>query len=1160
MKPTELWRLLLLMLVASLLGPAWGASPRKVTLHLKWSHQFQFAGFYAAQAKGFYAAAGLEVSFREASKTQLPLPAVESGEAEFGVSDMEVFQAYLEGRPLVALGVTFQHSPNTLLALRSKGIHRPADLAGRKIMFQGGQGLVEAQAMLEAEGLRLDAIQKVPHSWNLSDLLEGRIDALSAYSTHEPYLLKQLGADFVSLRPSDYGVDFYGDLLFTTQAFAAKHPDLTEAFRRASFQGWEYAMEHPEEMIDHILTLPSVAARSTTRGELLFEAEQMRDQLLPGLVDAGHMNPGRLDRIAEIMVKQGLVKSMRGHDGFLFSPRASAPPTWLRALKMWLLVALGVALIAVLWITQLRRTLRIQTAALETEARERQQTAEALRLSVERYDNLAARIPIGVYLIRSRPNGTFGFEYISPRMAELFGLELNRLQADIRLAFQAVHPEDSEAFVKLNQDGLKYLAPFDWEGRIVVHEEIRWLHIASTPERLDTGDVLWHGIVADITAHQRADQALRVSEQRLAYAVSATSDAIWEWHYQTGETYYSPHWYELLGYTDQAFPMTFEAFRELCHPDDFQPMVDRITAVLAVPGGKGFEAEFRMRTQSGAWCWILSRGNVVEWDSAGRPLLLCGTNTDISERQRMLNSLRQSEQRLRALFEGAPIGMFHTTLEGHFIRVNAAQASLFRYASAEEMIEQIHPDGAANDLWVVPEGRALFVERVLAAHGQYLQEEVQFRRKDGSFFDGILFMRVTQHPDLEEPYLEGFLQDLSERKQAEEVRENLNAQLVQAQKMEVVGRLAGGVAHDFNNMLGVIMGRADLGLLQVPPESPIGVSLKEILKAAQHSADLTRQLLAFARKQTVTPRVMNLNDTVDGLLKMLRRLIGEAIDLAWLPSAGLWSLKMDPTQINQILANLCVNAKDAIQGTGKVIIETKNVVLTALDCTGHLGWEPGQFILLTVRDSGSGIAPEALPHIFEPFFTTKGAGQGTGLGLATVYGIVQQNNGFIDVSSELGQGTRFNIYLPRTTLAKVEAAEETPKPAPQGHGETLLVVEDEESLRALSCEVLERLGYRVLAAQAPSDALILMKAHRNEISLVITDVIMPGMNGRELVEQLIEMKPGLKYLFMSGYPANIIAHQGAPIEDLAFLPKPFSFQGLAAKVREVMGAEATGPT
>ncbi|MDP2875686.1 MAG: PAS domain S-box protein, partial [Holophaga sp.] len=882
----------------------------------------------------------------------------------------------------------------------------------------------ETQAMLEAEGLRLDAIQKVPHSWNLDDLLKGRIDALSAYSTNESYLLRQLGADCVQLRPSSYGVDFYGDLLFTTQAFATKNRDLTEAFRRASFKGWEYAMEHPEELIDYILTLPSVAARGTTRGKLQFEAEQMRDLVLPGLVDLGHINPGRLHRIEEILVKQGIVKSVREHDGFVFSPRTSGPPTWLRVMKVWLLVALGAALIAILWITQLRRSLKSQAAALANEARERQHTSEALRSSLERYDHLVARIPIGVYLIRSKPDGTIGFDYLSPRMAELFGLELEPLRADIQLAFQVVHPDDSDAFVKLNQDGLKYLTPFNWEGRIVVDGEIRWLHIASTPERLDTGDVLWHGVAAEIT-----------------------------------------------------------------------------------------------------------------------------------ERQRMLDALRQSEQRLRALFEGAPIGMFHTTLEGHFIRVNGAQSSLFGYANTQEMLEQTNPEGAANDLWVPPEARATFVEQVLAAQGRYLQKEVRFRRKDGTFFDGILFMRVTQHQDLEEPYLEGFLQDLSERKQAEEVRENLNAQLVQAQKMEVVGRLAGGVAHDFNNMLGVIMGRADLGLLQVPPESPIGVSLKEILKAAQHSADLTRQLLAFARKQTVTPRVLNLNDTVDGLLKMLRRLIGEAIDLVWMPSAGLWPLKMDPTQINQILANLCVNARDAIQGTGKVIIETKNVLLDARDCAAHLGWEPGQFILLTIRDSGSGIAPEAIDHIFEPFFTTKGAGQGTGLGLATVYGIVQQNNGFIEVVSALDQGTCFNIYLPRTTLAKEEPSDETPKPAPRGHGETLLVVEDEESLRTLSGEALERLGYRVLAAAAPGEALALMQAHQQEISLVITDVIMPGMNGRELVEKLIAMKPGLKCLFMSGYPANIIAHQGALIEGLAFLPKPFSFQELAAKVHEVLGVE-----
>ncbi|MBK8792498.1 MAG: ABC transporter substrate-binding protein [Holophaga sp.] len=322
-----LWatRFVWLWLVFLFAIPTWGATPQKVTLQLKWHHQFQFAGYYAAQIKGFYQANGLEVTLQEAGPTQMPLPTVEAGKAEFGVSDMEVFQAYLEGKPLVALGVVFQHSPNVILALRKSGIHRPADLVGRKVMFQGGQGLVETRAMLEAEGLRLDQVQQVPHSWNLDDLLQGRIDGLSAYSTNEPFLLKARGAELVELRPIEYGVDFYGDLLFTTRRFAEQNPALVEAFRKASFQGWEYAMEHPEEIIQHILTLPGVATRSDAPEKLRFEAARMKELILPGLVDAGHMNPGRFQRIAQTAMKQGFVKTIRDPEGFCLNPLCLRP-------------------------------------------------------------------------------------------------------------------------------------------------------------------------------------------------------------------------------------------------------------------------------------------------------------------------------------------------------------------------------------------------------------------------------------------------------------------------------------------------------------------------------------------------------------------------------------------------------------------------------------------------------------------------------------------------------------------------------------------------------------------------------------------------------------------------------------------------------------------
>lgn len=392
----------------------------------------------------------------------------------------------------------------------------------------------------------------------------------------------------------------------------------------------------------------------------------------------------------------------------------------------------------------------------------------------------------------------------------------------------------------------------------------------------------------------------------------------------------------------------------------------------------------------------------------------------------------------------------------------------------------------------------------------------------------------------------------SERLRAENERQKLQDKLALSQKMESIGRLAGGVAHDFNNMLGVILGNTELALIKVEQTHAVHGNLTEIRKAASRSADLTRQLLAFARKQTMIPQVLDLNDTVNRMIEMLRRLLGENIDLAWMPGRDLWPVWIDPTQIDQILMNLAANARDAIDGVGKLCMETANVLADAAGGTENPSLEPGEYVMLAVSDSGCGINPEILPNIFDPFYTTKETGKGTGLGLATVYGIVQQNNGLINVYSEAGKGTSFKIYLPRHQGESRDSA----KPAPllvTGEAQTVLVVEDEAMLLAMAQAMLERLGYSVLAAGTPGEAMRLAAEHAGEIHLLMTDVVMPEMNGRDLAQKLLSLYPGLKQLFMSGYTANVIAHQGVLDKSVQFLQKPFTLHDLAAKVREALG-------
>lgn len=391
------------------------------------------------------------------------------------------------------------------------------------------------------------------------------------------------------------------------------------------------------------------------------------------------------------------------------------------------------------------------------------------------------------------------------------------------------------------------------------------------------------------------------------------------------------------------------------------------------------------------------------------------------------------------------------------------------------------------------------------------------------------------------------------REQAERKRDALEIQLQQAQKMEAVGRLAGGVAHDFNNMLAVIAGHTELALEQTAPNGPLHADLLAIQKAAQRSVDLTRQLLAFARKQTIAPKVLDLNETIAGMSNMLGRLIGEDIELLWRPASTPWSVNMDPTQIDQIMVNLVVNARDAITGVGKITIETGQVAFDESYCGTHAGFVPGQYVLLAVSDNGCGMDKAVLAQLFDPFFTTKPRGRGTGLGLATVYGIIKQNHGFINVYSEPGQGSTFKIYLPRHATDLAETSTAPPATAPTG-AETVLLVEDEEALLRLSAQLLERLGYTVLSANGPNQALQLATTHPGVIHLLLTDVIMPDMSGRDLWQRLSAVRPDLKCLFMSGYTANVIAHHGVLDEGVHFLQKPFSGEALAAKVREALCA------
>lgn len=423
---------------------------------------------------------------------------------------------------------------------------------------------------------------------------------------------------------------------------------------------------------------------------------------------------------------------------------------------------------------------------------------------------------------------------------------------------------------------------------------------------------------------------------------------------------------------------------------------------------------------------------------------------------------------------------------------------------------------------------------------------VRSRRSDGSaFWDDV---RVASIRDAagEVTHIVTMTEDVTERVSLEE-------QLAQSQRMDVIGRLAGGVAHDFNNMLHAVLGHTELCLEDATPGTSLHTSLGLVRDAAERSAALTRQLLAFARRQVTEPIALDMNRVVSGMLPMLRRLIGEDIDLSWKPAADLGICVLDPSQVDQLLANLLVNSRDAIGGVGHITIETANAEFDEAYCRQHLGYAPGSYVMLAVSDDGCGMDAETLAHVFEPFYTTKGPGSGTGLGLATVYGVVRQNDGFVNVYSEPGDGTTFRIYFPRKELAAQAVTTLASTGFPLGDSERVLLVEDDDMVRGLTEEMLSRLGYRVVPASGPEDAIGLLEGSPTPVDLLITDVVMPTMNGRQLADRLGTIQPGIRCLFMSGYTANVIAHRGVLDEGVTFVQKPFTLADLAHKVREALG-------
>lgn len=699
-----------------------------------------------------------------------------------------------------------------------------------------------------------------------------------------------------------------------------------------------------------------------------------------------------------------------------------------------------------------------------------------------------------------------------------------------------VHPDDWGPTQQILRVALRHPgAVLRIEFRCL-HQDGQWRHTEGTAvNRLPEPAV--HGVVInirDISQRKRAEMHLQEAHEAMRALYQASPLAIVAVDREGLVTSVNQATERMFGWqecelTGRALPLPED--REAAH---------RELLARALNGELVLGLEARSRRKDGAPIEIsVSMGPLH--DAAGRVTGAVSVIADIGEQKRAERELRASEERYRLLFEQNLAGVIRTTVEGQISECNDALARMLGFGSREEALGQ-----NIRDLYQKPEDRERMLEGLQTA-GNLLNFEFHMRRRDGVNVCMLANVGLQRDEAGRPQFVEGTVLDITERRALEE-------QLLQARKMEAVGQLAGGVAHDFNNLLMIMSSYAELLADGATGDSKLRHSADEIIKAARRATVLTRQLLAFSRKQVLSPQVLNLNTVLEELCKLLPRLIGENIEIKLRLEAQLWKVRADPTQIEQVVMNLAANARDAMPQGGSLTLETANARLDDSYGRQHAG-ATGDYVLLSVSDTGRGIAPEVLPHIFEPFFTTKEKGKGTGLGLPTVYGIVKQSGGYVWAYSEVNHGTVFKIYLPRERTAKDAPEPEVKKPdtAAAMGAETILLVEDEDALREGAAQFLSLRGYKVLQGRNGMDALRMAELCQGNLDLLITDVVMPGMGGRELADRLRKIRPQTRVLYISGYTESTVLQQGVEL-GFGFLQKPFTLNALSRKVRELLDA------
>jgi PAS domain S-box-containing protein len=1135
-----------------------------IVLQLPWHHQFQFAGYYAAIEQGYYREAGLDVSVNSIRPSVDAVEEVVSGRAQYGVARGELLLYRLHGKPVVALATIFQHSAVIMLARQDSGIRSPRDMIGRRVMLRKGDSAAEYIATFKSVGVSLDQVQVLPASYDVQDLVDGKTDVLNAYITNEPFILEERNIPSVVIRPIDYGVDFYGDTLFTSESELASHPDRIKAFREASIRGWEYALSHREEIINLLIEKYGV---EKSRAHLRYEANAMDKLILPDLVPLGQMLDKRWQKMAETYVQLGMVQPGYSLENFLYTPPAK--PDYSRLRLPAAIMAVCLVLMYVITLLVLNRRLR---RSVSERTRELEENAKMFRAV---YDNMDSGVAIYEPVDQG---GDFIFKDLNPA-----GCRYSQVRRE-----DILHKSVREVFPGVEALGLFAVFQRVWRSGeaeslpVSTYQDDRiTLYVENHVSRLPSGEII--AVYSDLTEKTEAERKQSFYQKRL--------EALWHLSTMLG-----------AGFSDICHIVLQELVSLTGSKYGFYGLVDKDEQVLSVTfwsqqvlADCQMEQKSAQFTMAGSEVW----GSAVR---AGMPLINNTYRQDDAEKKggvaghvaisRLLSIPVRIGGRIVAVAAVANKGTDYCEddathaaafLQSAQIVIDRKQHELALVEAREEWRKSFDaiPDLVTiedRDMRIVRANRSaeqFFNVQPGGLAGRYCYElfcgcnepcpacprekVLKNNRKTGSTEVtneklGKIFLISYSAIDDESGRSKYYIfvtRDVTDQKRLEE-------ELFQTQKQEAVGTLAGGIAHDFNNILGAILGYAELAKQGLAQGTPARKDVDQIINAGRRATTLVQQILDFSRKaqqhrQPVEPVLL-----VREALQMLRAILSSTIEIQEEIDPGCGFILADPTKFHQVVMNLCTNAFHAMADEKGILRVTLSRRDGASEGAPLGSLASASFVVLAVSDTGCGMTPETISHIFDPFYTTKEKGKGTGLGLAVAHGIIKGYDGTIEVESKPGQGSTFRVWIPVMDEAQGLPAQPEPVDTISLAGtERILVVDDEEFLVKLNQRILEDHGYTVTGITDSSKALELVRSDPGQFDLIVTDQTMPGLTGIELAGKVLEVDPAIPVILCTGHSEVATEQDARGLGIKKYLHKPLQGDELARAVRMVLDERKT---